>query len=68
MLRALFELGPNCEASSRIVLPWMPSHLSQLSCLSWADALGVRIVMPMGASRAVKSRFLAQALANMSYV
>ena len=68
MLRVLFSVGPNCEASSRIILPWKPSHLAQLSNMSWPDALGTRIVVPAGASRVARSRLLAKALVCMSYV
>lgn len=68
LLRALFLLGPNCEASTHIILPWKPSHLSMLSAVSWSEALGMRMVMPEGASQAVRSRFLANALLSISYV
>lgn len=68
LLRVLFRLGPNCEASSKIVLPWRASHLAQLSCMSWPDALGMRIAMPSDISRSAKSRLLANVLMSMSYV
>lgn len=68
MLRVLSLLGPNCEASSHIVLPWKASHLSQLSCMSWQDALGTRIALPAGLPDAVRSRLLARALLCISYV
>lgn len=68
MLRVLSQLGPNCEASAHIILPWKPGHLAQLSCMSWQDALGTRIVIPSGASSGMRSRFLAEALLCISYV
>lgn len=68
MLHALSLLGPNCEASSHIILPWRSSHLSELSNMSWQDALGVRIALPMSASCDERTRFLAHVLLNMSYM
>lgn len=68
LLQVLFRLGPNCEASAHVILPWRPSHLSQLSSMSWPDALGARIVVPAEASHDARSRFLADALLCISYV